>query len=321
MVEFELAQLPFDDIELSFPGFKNCRSSLGDVSDLRQSIETNGHMTPLTIWEVEKDKKTHYVLVNGFRRYEAIRLLREDDETSFTEVNVAAFKGSLDDAITINGLENLKRDDLNPMDAADFAFKMYERLGTQDRVAQALSMSQPWVHGAIKLKTDLCSRAQESLRTNKITLKQAKALTNLVGKDKKPDEEKQHALLDKIEARREEKIESPEKKERSIRSKDELLAMRKRLVDVDDDDIEAAHKESVNTTLRWYFKELDDDQVMVRQPMEEVKEAAAPAPKTEDAPTKKRQPKVKAPEEAPAEPPAVAEEPPKKRLLGKKKEA
>jgi len=63
------------DIDPSY----NCREDYGDIQQLKNSIVENGVKTPLIVYEVEKEGDLGYMVISGYRRWEAIRQLVEED--------------------------------------------------------------------------------------------------------------------------------------------------------------------------------------------------------------------------------------------------
>jgi ParB/RepB/Spo0J family partition protein len=255
-------------IVLNYPNFVNCRQTIGDTRDLRDSIESSGLMTPPMVWQIEgEDGEPVYVLIAGFRRMQAIDELIERDEEffgeKFAEINCSIYEGDLDGAQTLNMVENVQRDDLNPADAADAVGRLLERLGTQEKVAAALSMSQPWVSGHFALYRNLCSKAKTALRNGQITLAQSKTLSKL-SKKGVPDEEAQCEALLKILSPETAAADAP-KKEATSRTFKDLMALR--LAVLQDETLieDPEHRNSVLTVAAWFMLEVSDEEVLERK--------------------------------------------------------
>jgi len=93
--------LHLDAIELSGGGLQPFRVNLGNIQVLADAINADGLMTPLVVWRHQDADGEHYVLVDGHRRVEAIRLLQD----SWTEYHgafpletilCAVYQGDLD---------------------------------------------------------------------------------------------------------------------------------------------------------------------------------------------------------------------------------
>jgi ParB-like chromosome segregation protein Spo0J len=230
----------------------------------------------------------------------------------YENISCTVYEGDLDGAIVVNLLENVERDDLNPADAADGVVALMERIGNQERVGARMGKSQGWVSKYLILGTCLCARGKDALRAGAISLKQAKSLTDFIKRDKTPDEEKQHQLLDRWLTGNKEGDESTapaSKRERTMRTRADVEALRARLTKLEDNDCDPLHKASLQTFAAWFFCEIEEGDVLIRQAPEEPRVLAS---EPEEAPaTKKRVREEKHVEK---------EEPKQPKLLPKKKE-
>lgn len=265
----ESIRIAREDIVLSYEGFVNCRSSVGDFRELRDSIEQHGLLTPPLVWAVtDEDDNTKYVLIAGFRRLAALQELCEDNEElaeQYAEVNCSVYEGDLDGAIALNMVENVQRDDLNPADAADAVCRLAERLHTQEKVALALGKSQPWVSGYMALGRNLCSKAKTALRNEQITLAQAKELSKL-SKKGIPNEEAQVQKLLQLLKPGSVEAATP-KKEATNRSVKDVLDLRIKLVQDSEGTFvaDADHADSLLTFIEWFLMTVSDEEVVERK--------------------------------------------------------
>lgn len=271
--QLALVEVRRSEICTNWPGFRNSRTHLGDYTELKASIASTGLLTPPIVWLVNEDGKETYVLVAGYRRMQCLKELADEvDKNLYKNVTCMLYEGDLNGALGLNLVENVERADLNAADAADAVVFMYERLGRQELVTQVFSRSQGWVSNYYRLGMGLCRRGKEALRQELLSLKKAKTLATLTLSDGKPDEVKQHELLDKWLNNEDTEAKKQSKRERTTRSKTEMEALRTRLQRIGPEGCEETHKQSLLTLLQWYFHEIDGDDVLVRQEGEEVEE-------------------------------------------------
>ena len=296
--QLEIIGLPRDAIDVTY--FTNSRQHYDDayLKELQTSIERDGLTTPPTVWNAAGEgEEPNYVLIAGFCRMKAIEaLVAEVDgmEEAYAELLCTEFVGDMTEATCHNVKENTIRKGLPPMDGAEAVQRLFELLGNQEQVAEALCQSQPWVSNRLALVRSLCETGKVALREDRITLDQAKVMTRLVvGKDKAPDVEKQEAYLSSILDGKKQR--EPGSKERTIHNKTDMQKLRSQLYE--DQVVEAMdpqHRASLLTLIQWFFKEVDDDAVLVQQEV-----ADAPVVEEESG-SKKRGRKPRSEEEAAA---------------------
>ncbi|EBA07820.1 plasmid partitioning protein RepB [Sagittula stellata] len=116
------------------------RMELGDVSDLRQNIETNGQTVPILVRRDPKDPEK-YLLVYGARRLAAIR---ESDKVTKVRALVASMSDEA--AMRAQMAENADRRDLTFIEKAFYAYQLIEvGFGTQSEVAEMLNVTKSWI--------------------------------------------------------------------------------------------------------------------------------------------------------------------------------
>ena len=134
-------ELPLDAIE---PNPQQPRKSFSDddAADLAQSIREHGILQPLLVRRIAPDR---YQLVAGERRWRAAR------EAGLERAPVAVIDAPDRDMLTLALVENLQREDLNPIDqAAAFQYLIDAGL-TQAAVAQRVGKSRSAVANAVRL--------------------------------------------------------------------------------------------------------------------------------------------------------------------------
>lgn len=113
------------------------------ISELAASITQHGLLQPLTVRPLADGT---YQLVAGERRWRASRLAGLD------EVPVIVREMNDREAAEIALIENLQREDLNPMEEAVGLSTLMETYGlTQEETAKAVSKSRPAVTNALRL--------------------------------------------------------------------------------------------------------------------------------------------------------------------------
>lgn len=137
------------------------------LSELADSISQHGILQPLLVRPVINGS---YQLVAGERRWRAARL------AGLTEVPVIIKEMSDEEVIAIAMIENLQREDLNPLEEALGYKNMMETLNiTQSEAAEKIGKSRPVIANALRLLS-LPSEVQQMLNDNLITAGHARAL-------------------------------------------------------------------------------------------------------------------------------------------------
>ena len=112
------------------------------LEELAQSIRENGVITPITL---RKTGET-YQIIAGERRWRASRL------AGLTEIPAIVLDVDEETAYALALIENLQREDLNPMEEAEGYRRLTEELGlTQEQAALRVGKSRPAVANALRL--------------------------------------------------------------------------------------------------------------------------------------------------------------------------
>ncbi len=139
----------------------------GALNDLASSIKEHGVIMPLVV--NKKDDGT-YMIIAGERRYRAAKMagltavpaiVKEYDEKTIQEISL---------------IENLQREDLNPIEAA-FGMKklMEEHAMTQEALAERLGKSRPAIANTLRLLT-LSDAVVDLVREGKLSSGHARTL-------------------------------------------------------------------------------------------------------------------------------------------------
>lgn len=183
------SQIPFDSIKFH-EEIKNPRDELKDIEDLMSSIKSVGLQMPITVLhEVEviskKEKKDHYYLIVGFRRFEAISRIRAKDPNAFRTVEVKKFKGSIAEAQVLNITENIQRSDLTPIEVCR-GVEILLNLGyKQKEIAEKIGKSQTWVSNAMQFKRRAIPQLQDAVRKGSVSYGFARDIATLSDKEQR----------------------------------------------------------------------------------------------------------------------------------------
>lgn len=144
------------------------------LSELADSISEHGVIQPLLVRPVQDG----YQLVAGERRWRAARL------AGLTEVPVVVRELSDSETMEIALIENLQREDLNPIEEAEGLQLLIDTYGlTQDECAKRVGKSRPAITNALRL-LNLPEKLSELVKDAMISAGHARALLPLGDEDK-----------------------------------------------------------------------------------------------------------------------------------------
>ena len=139
------------------------------LAQLADSIRHSGVLSPILVAR----SGDRYTIIAGERRWRAARLAGLS--------TIPAIVRAMDAAHTREAalIENLQRDDLNPVEEAQAIRQLMDDFGaTQEQIAQRLGRSRPAVANAVRLLT-LPEEVLELVREGKLTAGHARALIAL----------------------------------------------------------------------------------------------------------------------------------------------
>ena len=140
------------------------------LAELVDSIKEHGIIQPLT---VRKLSSGYYQIIAGERRWRAARL------AGLQEVPVIVMEADDRKAAELAMIENLQREDLNPMEeAAGFQSLIETYHMTQEEAAQRVGKSRSAVTNALRL-LGLSPSVRKLVEENKLTAGHARALVPL----------------------------------------------------------------------------------------------------------------------------------------------
>ena len=140
------------------------------LADLADSIREHGIIQPLT---VRKLQSGYYQIIAGERRWRAARMAGLDQ--------VPAIVVEADDrkAMELAMIENLQREDLNPMEEAEGYRQLMEQYNlTQEETAQRVGKSRSAVANALRL-LNLCPSVRAMVEDGRLTSGHARTILPL----------------------------------------------------------------------------------------------------------------------------------------------
>lgn len=152
------------------------------LTELADSIKQYGIIEPIVV----VDKKDYYQIVSGERRWRAARI------AGLKEVPVVIKDLTEQQIVEISLIENIQREDLNPIEEALAYKRLLEEFHMkQDEVAERVSKSRTVVANSVRL-LKLDERVQNMIVDGKITTGHARTILGIESK------EGQFALAEKV---------------------------------------------------------------------------------------------------------------------------
>ena len=162
-------QLPIYKVEPN-PGQPRQDFDEEELQELTESIATHGILQPLTVRELSNG---YYQIIAGERCWRAAR------QAGLDTVPVYIIEADDKKAMELALIENLQRQDLNPVEEALGYQKLIESYGlTQEEAAGRVGKSRPAVANALRL-LGLCPEVLEKLRTGDLSAGHARAILTL----------------------------------------------------------------------------------------------------------------------------------------------
>ena len=137
------------------------------LKQLAQSIDEKGLISPITVKKVENK----YIIVAGERRYRAHKLLNKKRILAYV-IDADTTK----DVMYMALIENIQREDLNPLEEAKGYKYLQENLQSSiTEIAKTVGKSRPAVSNALRL-LKLPDQIQDSILKGEINAGQARAI-------------------------------------------------------------------------------------------------------------------------------------------------
>lgn len=174
--------LPISQVQ---PGLNQPRKRFDDeaLADLASSIEEHGIIQPLTVRRLSTG---YYQIIAGERRWRAAKLAGRE------EVPVVIIEADDRKVLELGLIENLQREDLNPVEEAEGYLALLTDFGlSQEELARRMGKSRPAIANALRL-TALPPSVRELLVEGRLTAGHGRAVLMVEG------EQAQAAFAQKI---------------------------------------------------------------------------------------------------------------------------
>lgn len=180
-------KLGFSELNINFiePNPNQPRTNFDEESleELANSIREKGVLQPILVRYLSANK---YQIIAGERRWQASK------KAGLKTIPAVVTQKSDDETLELALIENIQREDLNPIEEAWGYKRLMDKLNlTQAQLAVTLSKGRSTIANAIRL-LDLPENAQKALFDNKLTAGHARAILSI------PNEGGRNKLTEKI---------------------------------------------------------------------------------------------------------------------------
>ncbi|MES9860129.1 MAG: ParB/RepB/Spo0J family partition protein [Candidatus Thiodiazotropha sp. LLP2] len=144
------------------------------LRELADSIAAQGVIQPVIVRAIENDR---YELIAGERRWRAAQ------QAGLDEIPVVIKEVTEEAAMAMGLIENIQREDLNPLEEANALSRLLHEFGlTHQEVAKAVGKSRTTVTNLLRL-LDLNEEVKSLVETGRIEMGHARSLLGLKGED------------------------------------------------------------------------------------------------------------------------------------------
>ncbi len=160
--------LPIEDI---LPGDAQPRQRFDDarLAELASSIKLHGVIQPIVV----RKRGGQFEIIAGERRWRAAQLAGR------TEIPAVISDAAPEDALTLALVENLQREDLNPIEEAEAFHRLHQQLGySQQEIADAVGKDRTTVANSLRL-LKLPQTVRQQVLDGELTMGHARALLAL----------------------------------------------------------------------------------------------------------------------------------------------
>ena len=167
-----MRKLPLDQLQ---PGVYQPRRDMHKetLDELAESIRAQGVLAPITVRPLSGEDPTRYEIIAGERRWRAAQI------AGLTEIPVVVRAVDDRQAAAIALIENLQREDLNPLEEAEGLVRLIDDFDlTHQEAGRAVGKSRAAVSNLIRL-LELCADARELLSSGQLDMGHARALLPL----------------------------------------------------------------------------------------------------------------------------------------------
>lgn len=195
--ESEEKGISFININEIKPNQNQPRKSFNEekLEELAASIIENGLIQPVILRKADKG----YEIVAGERRWRACR------KAGLKEIPCIIREFTDEQNMLIAIIENMQREDLNPVEEAEGINQMIVNFGmTQEQVSKSVGKSRPYITNALRL-LKLPSEIREMLLANQLSAGHARAIAG-IGDTEKQIQLAEYAIKEGLSVREIEKI-------------------------------------------------------------------------------------------------------------------
>ena len=170
-----VVELPLDSI-IPDPNQPRKTFDEGKLQELAESIKQHGLLQPILVCPIGDGK---YQIVHGERRWRACRL------AGLTSIKAEVRELDDKQKMEIQLIENLQREDLNPLEEAEMFHRLINEFGyTHEELAHRIGKSREYVTNKLRL-LKLSKEVKEDLKEGKITEGHARPLLSLGSNEQK----------------------------------------------------------------------------------------------------------------------------------------
>lgn len=143
------------------------------LEELAQSIKSHGIIQPIVLRKIDKG----YEIVAGERRYRAAR------KAGLKKVPCVVRELTDEQNMLVAIIENMQREDLNPIEEAEGLNNMIEIYGlTQEQISKSVGKSRPYISNAIRL-LKLPEEVIEYTKSGELTAGHSRAIAGIDDKE------------------------------------------------------------------------------------------------------------------------------------------
>ena len=235
------------------------------MSELKESIKNSGLLQPITVRKISGGK---YEIVAGERRYRACRELGMENIPAI-EINTGDARG-----YELSVLENIQREDLNPIEEAESYLMLMEVYGyTQEKLSEKLGKNRSSLSNKIRI-LKLPGNVKELVKSRELSYGHARTLLAL-------SDEKQIIELAKEVIEKKYSVRETEKKVKIILEKNtfsnfsfsNILSDKRRKTENKDTHLEK-FSENENETNKESYKEKDAEKIFLENKLREFFESS-----------------------------------------------
>ena len=168
-----LAYIDINDIK---PNSDQPRKTFDEdkLAELAASIEEHGLIQPVVLRKMKKG----YEIVAGERRWRAARLI------GIKEIPCIIKELTDEENMLLAIIENMQREDLNPIEEAEGIYQMIETYGlTQEKVSKSVGKSRPYITNCLRL-LKLPEKVKSYVAEGQISSGHAKVIAGIDEEDK-----------------------------------------------------------------------------------------------------------------------------------------